>query len=556
MRSKNLTPLIIVFALACGVFAHSVEQRAQWFGPIDTGIHEWLTGSTVKFAKNWYREGPANLDFLMLEEPSSVEFPTLDSRKAYLSYPPGTVLPIYLIAKLVNRPPSATMVMRYNLLNHFLITLLLATTCYFLLCKLGVTRWFATALSAIPIGLQLNMGAPMYWHQNVYFSDQAVILFFVGIISLEVFREDIRKTKYGHFCAALFYLISFYGVLVDWFFVVVLFVIFLKRCFLLEFGRTAIDWVKGVLVFCLPPIAALGLFSMQFGSPMQMLNGLSGIAALRSRQVEISPEFNMGFNERIWEHLLPYGYGDNASYVLLAAVVVFVLIGVGLLRARSGQTSPAMQQTWIYLALTLIPCLLHLYTLQNHSWIHDFSVLKFGIFLSVGPFLLLPAMFLLLGNNWLRSALNLGENSLIAVNTIAILALLSGLTIFLLDSNSRAIHFFAFKQPREYLSMGSLLEAESSYQDIVFSPHIEIPNAPPIMLSYSMKRVYLSPEVEDLQNQLDRFTRELGVDNFNVAILVDEHLRKRLSKDWQEMLDRAELISSRLHFSIYRYQPY
>ena len=104
--------------------------------------------------------------------------------------------------------------------------------------------------------------------------------------------------------------------------------------------------------------------------------------------------------------------------------------------------------------------------------------------------------------------------------------------------------------------MGSLLEAESSYQDIVFSPHIEIPNAPPIMLSYSMKRVYLSPEVEDLQNQLDRFTRELGVDNFNVAILVDEHLRKRLSKDWQEMLDRAELISSRLHFSIYRYQPY
>ncbi|HAY46128.1 MAG TPA: hypothetical protein DCY55_07560, partial [Gammaproteobacteria bacterium] len=126
MLLNNTRALIIIFAVTCGLFAHSVDQRAPWFGAIDTGLHEWLTGSTVKFAKNWYREGPVNLKFLMLEEPSSVEFPMLEDRGVYQSYAPGSVLPVYLIAKIIGRPPSAAMVMRYNLLNHFGIAFLLA----------------------------------------------------------------------------------------------------------------------------------------------------------------------------------------------------------------------------------------------------------------------------------------------------------------------------------------------------------------------------------------------------------------------------------------------
>jgi hypothetical protein len=554
---NNTRALIIIFAVTCGLFAHSVDQRAPWFGAIDTGLHEWLTGSTVKFAKNWYREGPVNLKFLMLEEPSSVEFPMLEDRGVYQSYAPGSVLPVYLIAKIIGRPPSAAMVMRYNLLNHFGIAFLLAMASYFLLFKLGVARGLATALSIVPAGLQLNMGAPMYWHQNVYFSDQAVILFFAGIITLEVFREDVRNTKYATVFALLYAVVSFYGTLVDWFFVVVLFVIFLKRCVLMEFGKSVIVWGRGVSLFCLPPALALGLFSLQFGSPLQMLNGLSGIAALRSESIEISQEFSIGFNERIWQHLIPYGYGENASFVLLVAFFGLVLVGFELIRRGIHKSaSKAFRKVWVYLVLSLVPCLMHIYLLQNHSWIHDFSVLKFAVFLSIGPFLLVPALCFYV----CRERMKVGMPAFVNLNLLkaAGLSLLVLLFIcmvsFIEQANARAIHFFAFKQPREYLLIGSLLEAEATYQDIVFSPHIEIPNAPPIMLSYSMKRVYYRPDIHDLNAHIDQFSSRLGEDGFSTSILIDERMKSTLSDSWQAVLQNSELKSTREQFSLYRYQ--
>ena len=555
MRLNNTRALIIIFVVTCGLFAHSVEQRAPWFGVIDTGVHEWLTGSTVKFAKNWYREGPIELKFQMLEEPSGVEFPTLEDRGAYLSYAPGSVLPVYLLAKLIGRPPSAAMVMRYNLFNHFAIAFLLAVASYLLLLKLGVIRGFATVLSIIPVGLQLNMGAPMYWHQNVYFSDQAVILFFVGIITLEVFREDIRNTKYASVFALFYALVSFYGTLVDWFFVVVLFVIFLKRCALMEFGKSAIDWGWGAVLFCLPPTIALGLFSLQFGSPLQMLNGLAEIAALRSGSIEISQDFNVGFNERIWQHVLPYGYGETASYVLLAAVAGLILVGLGLIRGGSHLSAfKAIRQTWVYLVLSIVPCLMHIYLLQNHSWIHDFSVLKFGIFLSIGPFLLVPTLCLLICRDWFSARFLAVINlNFLKVGGIGLLVLIFiCMANFLDQANARAFHYFAFKQPREYLLIGSFLEAESSYQDIVFSPHIEIPNAPPIMLSYSMKRVYFRPNLENLDAHIDQLSARLGADSFSISILIDERMKSSLSGGWRDVLQDLELASSKDHFSLYR----
>lgn len=115
------------------IFVYTIRVRSPWFGAYTENEHEWLTGSTVKFARNWYREGPWNIRFAMLENPESPEFPTFDSRVPYVSYPPGTVIPIYLIGLVSRHEPGISMVMEYNLLNQWLISIILALIVFFFL---------------------------------------------------------------------------------------------------------------------------------------------------------------------------------------------------------------------------------------------------------------------------------------------------------------------------------------------------------------------------------------------------------------------------------------
>ena len=127
----------------------------------------------------------------------------------------------------------------------------------------------------------------------------------------------------------------------------------------MEFGKSVIVWGRVCILVLLTTCACSGgCFSLQFGSPLQMLNGLSGIAALRSESIEISQEFSIGFNERIWQHLIPYGYGENASFVLLVAFFGLVLVGFELIRRGIHKSaSKAFRKVWVYLVLSLVPCL-------------------------------------------------------------------------------------------------------------------------------------------------------------------------------------------------------
>ena len=65
-----------------------------------TGIHSWLSASTLKYVNNWLEEGPGKLHFVNYESPDSIEFSTLEERWPYLSYPTGETFFVYSFAKL------------------------------------------------------------------------------------------------------------------------------------------------------------------------------------------------------------------------------------------------------------------------------------------------------------------------------------------------------------------------------------------------------------------------------------------------------------------------
>ena len=71
----------------------------------------------------------------MIESPASIEFATLESRHPYASYPPGSTLPIYVLARVLGQEPNPRMVMGYNLATHCLIAWLLGATAYVVLVR-------------------------------------------------------------------------------------------------------------------------------------------------------------------------------------------------------------------------------------------------------------------------------------------------------------------------------------------------------------------------------------------------------------------------------------
>ena len=59
--------------------------------------YEWHTASTLVFVNNWLQEGAWNLRFALFDVPRSVEFSDFDQRFLYPAYPPGAMLPVYVL---------------------------------------------------------------------------------------------------------------------------------------------------------------------------------------------------------------------------------------------------------------------------------------------------------------------------------------------------------------------------------------------------------------------------------------------------------------------------
>ena len=96
------------------------------------------TGLTLKYSRNWWREGRAQPAVpVLLHRPLSIETPTIETRGIYPSYPPGIVVEVHTVAKLCGREPGPAMVMRMNLATHLLTALCLGLTVFAVLVRNG-----------------------------------------------------------------------------------------------------------------------------------------------------------------------------------------------------------------------------------------------------------------------------------------------------------------------------------------------------------------------------------------------------------------------------------
>lgn len=518
-KTKVVFCIFLLFSITFVVFQYTVEIREPWFGELSDGHHQWLTGSTLEFTENWYNEGPLNLGFAMLQNPSSIEFQTLSSREPYLSYPPGTIIPIYIVSELLRHEPTPTMVMNYNLLNHFLIAFFLSLIIFFFLRnQLRFDLLNSFFFSVIPIMLELLLPAPLYWHQNVFFSDQAVILPFVVYIFFEVLRDEIKdvaknKSKL-RVLDILQNIVIFYGFLTDWLFVFIGLTVYIKRVvdgdILLSremfLSKKLFIFIKRSIKYWFAPLLAIFLFVVQIltlGETGQVVS-----KALFRTGMSSNGASYLGNGLNIFVGHITDGYGHVAIGLIAASLTFFILISLYLIlgRFKEHRNLIKIKKTTYLIGMLLIPCILQVMVFRNHSVIHDFSVLKFSVPIATVPFVLLPIMIFLFFempfNNVLKKIKPLKRFNKYNLGLL-ILFLLTFAAASVYTVNEFPHYNEMFPADNDtFKVIGASLEQNTGYNDIVFSPDFEIPENPPQQLSYSMKRVYQVNSTNDIKEKV------------------------------------------------------
>ena len=488
---QHLAAIAILLLITAGLFAWTVQLRAPWFGTLSTApfYHQWLSGCTLKWSKNWYREGVFHDRFSLLENPPSIEFPTIESRVPYVSYPPGCVLPVYLLSCAMRQEPTVAMVMGWNLASHFLIAVLLGLIAYVALFRAGMSPWNALAFSISAPCLELFFPAPFYNHQNVYAMDMAVILPFVAALLLETLRSAAPKGRWLFAIDVLLWCALFVGYLTDWLMVFVGITIYVKRLVLGEVAHSSFGaFLKDSAVYW----SSAALAGACFVAQVSWLDGWETLYAryqLRTGIDLTKAEFLPPTLREYFHVFLPNAFGPGGQWLFLGGLGFFLalLAREAFRKWRGLSDGPALGGLVVVMCLAMIPCLVQLRVFKQHAW-HPFSTVKFSVFLSLVPFCIAPAAIaLLMAKRW-------GAAGRVVLQVLAV-----SCSIALVYASERA-RTLQFPSPTPFFQ--ELAKAFSSagigYRDVVVSSQFEIPANPPQAVATTMKRVYCCPEQSDL----------------------------------------------------------
>lgn len=426
-KMGKISPAIIFSFFLLIIFFYTVWLRNDFFGIVSDWHHQFLSSSTLQFALNWYREGILNLKFGMFEFPASIEFPTLADRSLYISYPPGTVIPFYFLCKLLNQEPSGPILMAFNLFNHFACAWILG----FFTLKMTKKLWLAIFCGA----LYLLWPSTLYWQQNVFFSDQAIILPFLIVWFCEFFSE--QKTKF------LFWLqltAIFYGALTDWFFVSVVVILCIHRYLKIKNVK---QWLKNIA-----PILSVCIFAaILFLTQLYLLGGFEKIYQKFLDRTAISDHGKENakiFWKDFWLNYLGKQYGYGA---LIFFLTIFFFAFKELWRNK-------IISAVGFLSFTI---LLHSFLLRNHTAVHDFSALKFAPVISLFP------LFWFLMKEQVKRGIFLGVTILFILNV--------GF------AHSRWHKMFV-RPYSNFLPEMEMIKATATYADMIYTPHTSIMSQP------------------------------------------------------------------------------
>lgn len=516
LKYRYIETGIALFILVTIMFSVSVNMRAEYKDYVSTGHHHHLTATSVIFTNNWLDDGIINDHFAMMPNPESVEFETLKDRSFYDSYPPGCILPLYILAKLMGKSEiTFGFVQRWNLFNQYAITLLLAFIVYLMFIRMKKNIYIGFITAVIPVVINLFMPAPFYFFHSVYFSDQAVLLPFVLTVFLEILRLFIDGKKGRKILAICEGVVIFFGTLTDYLYVCFLVVLYVKRLLMKEIsfknvGAFIIDSVK----LAAPALVAMGLFIIQIvvNGPVRILEMF-----LYRTGFQESPWITH-FERVFWKDHMGAGYGAYSRFILKAALVIVVVMILAYicLKLFKKYENKNIAEVLSVAAMLIIPCFMQVYLLKNHSAIHDFSSLKFSIVLSLVPYVLLPIAITWFIEDIIKQKNPKAKPVLMEVLLVALVVWNCFNVATFHKENAKSF----FPEPElKYEKVGNFLRENTDFNDVVFSNNyvIDESNNCPQSIAFSKKRVYKVEGIEEIYNKVKNISNDYTVNIFSYS---------------------------------------
>jgi hypothetical protein len=323
-RAKTAAAIGILFVFVLTLFLFTKQVRAPWFGNLKTYGHQFITGSTLTFVKSWVEDGIFKDQFKLLSEVKSALNQRADTlRHPYFTYPLGTFLPLFAFAKLHIADITPSTIMGWNLLNQFLEACTLTLIVFLATRKWGYSHLQALLFSLPVAFLDLFLPGPMYWHQNTFFADQAIIWPFTLIILTEVIGWYDLTEKQRKALRIAQGILLFIGTFTDWLFVFVTIVLAAIRLAQGKLGKKFWEIVKKTAALVWPSVLAVVVYFIN------ALNGttvgfLFHYALFRTALDAEGQSYTKGRPLNLWLNWLPLAYGRVGQYLIIGCLFVLI----------------------------------------------------------------------------------------------------------------------------------------------------------------------------------------------------------------------------------------
>ena len=504
--------------------------------------HEFITAHTLVSLRSFDQWGFFQTLGASILVPKSSEYLQVDitllnkDNGVYLSYPSLWLVVPYLIFKILAIPITVASLQIYHLIFDRLFTSIII---YFLFLEIiclfkdnfkkinFVQGWGSKLLAFLGTAAWIFTPPVLYWTQNVYFSDQAILLPVYALLLFAI-KQRFKFDNLSRSKKLILFAISLLAAGYDWYGWVFLFLLMLIVTLPLIYKN-----INKALISIQPIVIAIALISTWFISQLiYYKDGYRQITATAFERAGGQLPIDLGQDLFVmtvyWAYYLPKFlrplWDDGRLSLLLISISLIIFSSWLLWHCRQKLILLSI------LILIFIAPLMQISILRQHSTIHDFSAFK----------LALPTVFMI----WIvipLSVLILLEYLPKIFSFLSWLGLALLVTISIYANTDNVVQFMEFagngsSYPSE---IGVIIQKHIADSDLPISDsdRISVRSIPPQPTWYANRFIYGSAEIFDLSRRINM----PNLKNLNPVFLIFEdappsqHIQNLCQDSWEKI---------------------
>ena len=468
----------------------SLRSLDQW------GIFQTLGASILVPKSNEYLQ----VDITVLDKDNGV----------YLSYPSLWLVVPYLIFKILAIPTTVASLQIYHLIFNRLFTSIII---YFLFLEIIylfkdkfkktnlIQGWGSKLLAFLGTAAWIFSPPVLYWSQNVYFCDQAILLPVYALLLFSI-KQHFQFHNLSHNNKLILFGICILAAGFDWYGWVVLFLLM----FIVVLPLISKKIVKNIrtsitiaLISIQPIVAAITLISTWFICQLIYYKDgyrqITATAFARSGgQVPLDFGQDIFVISSYWGYYLPKflkPFWDDGRLSIASMSMGLMILLIWLLwQCRRKLSLLAI------LILIFVAPLMQIAVLRQHSTIHDFSAFKLALPTVFTIWIVIPLFILILLEYLPR---------MLSFLAWLVLVVLISLSIYSNTDNVKEFMEFAGSGLSYPSEIGVIIQKYIGDNDLPLSDSdgISARSIPPQPTWYTNRFIYGSPEIFDLSRRLN-----------------------------------------------------